>query len=524
MNKLLKLLYVNILGLFDINKIAVARREGVKSNLEKRSIVTGIATLLCGYIVYSVLSKLSLNNAFDYLNIGFIISTFFCFIINISLIEPIVFKNNDNDVLFSYPITKNQIVFSKLFSVYLKNIFVVLVIMLATFFAFIKFGSANETLVLLYLVCSLFIPFVPIILITFLAYVNDYFKVKMRKGIFFITKYGLLMIILGLLVFLLRKSNIVNVVDGVNFFIKWINTIYPLGYIFMETLSKESILFFLMYIILNVLFIYLYNSVMSNNILKICSMLQGVNKNHQFNYKKSSNMHTTWSMIRKEIHNLLNNKLYLFSSFGTSVLMLITIIIGISMVNVDTLRSIEYFEVYFNNFGPALLGTINTLNIMTISAISLEKDNMQMLRTMPISMFKILFSKWLVNVLISSVFVLIEAITIILVFKLQGVAIALWVILPLVIVMFMALTGLVLDYTFVSKKEPSDNVIIKQRIIVFIPTVVSLVIGLLPLFLNMGIKKNYFSAAYVVFILVLIVMEVLYLNINKKKLLENLFN
>ena len=58
MNKLLKLLYVNILGLFDFNKIAVARKEGVKSNLEKRGIVTGIATLICGYIIYSFLSKL----------------------------------------------------------------------------------------------------------------------------------------------------------------------------------------------------------------------------------------------------------------------------------------------------------------------------------------------------------------------------------------------------------------------------------------------------------------------------------
>ncbi|MBQ4031146.1 MAG: hypothetical protein II625_05275 [Bacilli bacterium] len=524
MNKLLKLLYVNILGLFDFNKIAVARKEGVKSNLEKRGIVTGIATLICGYIIYSFLSKLELNSSFEYLNLGFIISTLFCFIINVSLIEPIVFKNNDNDMLFSYPITKNQIVFSKLFSVYLKNIFVVLVIMISTFFAFIKFGSVNETLVLLYFVCTLFIPFVPIVLVTFLAYVNDYFKVKMNKGLFFILKYGLYIVVMGLIVLLVKGSNIINVNDGVKYVMKGLNTIYPLGYIFMETLSKESIIFFLLYVILNVLFIYLYNSVMSNNIMKICSMLQGVNKNHVFNYKKSKNLHTTWGMIRKEFHNLFNNRIYLFSSFSTNVLVFILMIIGINMINVDNIKGIEYFEVYFNNYGPALLGTLNTLTVMTISSISLEKENMQMLRTMPISMFKVLFSKWLINVLISSIFVIIEAIMVIVSFKIHGVALVLWLILPIIVLMFMSLTGLVLDYTFVSKKEPSDNVIVKQRIIVFIPTVVSLVIGLLPLFLNMGIKKGYFSAAYLVFILLLIGFEVLYLIINRKKMLENLFN
>ena len=38
MNKLFKLIYVNLLSLFDINKIIIAREDGVKSNLEKRAI------------------------------------------------------------------------------------------------------------------------------------------------------------------------------------------------------------------------------------------------------------------------------------------------------------------------------------------------------------------------------------------------------------------------------------------------------------------------------------------------------
>ena len=61
--------------------------------------------------------------------------------------------------------------------------------------------------------------------------------------------------------------------------------------------------------------------------------------------------------------------------------------------------------------------------------------------------------------------------------------------------MFMSLTGLVLDYTFISKNEPSDSVIVKQRILVFIPTIISLFIGLFPILINISSKKYYVSGA-----------------------------
>ena len=47
------------------------------------------------------------------------------------------------------------------------------------------------------------------------------------------------------------------------------------------------------------------------------------------------------------------------------------------MIDISNVKEIEYFSVYFNSYGPAILGMLNTLNIMTISSISLEKDNMQ---------------------------------------------------------------------------------------------------------------------------------------------------
>ena len=106
MNKLIKLIYINLLGLFDINKIIVARSEGVKSNLEKKMVITVLIGLFYGYVIYSLFSYIKINNSYIIFNIGFFISSLICMISNIINIEPIFFKNNDNDVLFSMPVTR----------------------------------------------------------------------------------------------------------------------------------------------------------------------------------------------------------------------------------------------------------------------------------------------------------------------------------------------------------------------------------------------------------------------------------
>ena len=45
MNRFFKLLYVNLLALFDINKIKIARENRVKSNLERKTVIMGIVAL-----------------------------------------------------------------------------------------------------------------------------------------------------------------------------------------------------------------------------------------------------------------------------------------------------------------------------------------------------------------------------------------------------------------------------------------------------------------------------------------------
>ena len=78
MNKLFKLIYVNLLSLFDINKIIIAREDGVKSNLEKRTILVALINVVYAYFLYVILNKLVVTDKVVLLVIGFFVSTLSC--------------------------------------------------------------------------------------------------------------------------------------------------------------------------------------------------------------------------------------------------------------------------------------------------------------------------------------------------------------------------------------------------------------------------------------------------------------
>ena len=172
MNKFFRLIYINLLSLFDINKIAIAKKDGVKSNLENKNIITGFLLGAYIFIVYSIFSLFKLNNCFLLFNLAYLAGSLFCLVMNVFVIEPLIFKNEDNDILFSLPLTRQQILFSKLFNVYLKNIFAVAVLMISAGIVFYNSGtSITDTQVLMIIISSILIPVIPMIIATVIAYI-----------------------------------------------------------------------------------------------------------------------------------------------------------------------------------------------------------------------------------------------------------------------------------------------------------------------------------------------------------------
>jgi ABC-2 type transport system permease protein len=443
---------------------------------------------------------------------------------NLFTIEPLIFKNDDNDLLFSYPLSRHQILFSKLFNVYLKNMFFVAIVMFTGYLSFYnQVGTINDTKVLMGFLITLVIPFIPIVLATIIAYFNDYLKFKHNNNYVYkiIKCIFIIFVVLGF--FLLFKD--VQLVSLNQFFeviFNKLSYIYPLLFVFYNAIKTENIFFFLLLLIIPIVVIYIYTLVISNNYLKICSLLKGVKKKEEFKYNKTLNYGRLGGLLKKEFLNMLNNKSYLISSFG--VTFLITIILFVLFRFIDVKQLLGSFDNhYIRLYTPILLGVAASFGCSTISAMSLEKENIKILRTLPISISKILLSKWLVNVMVNTIFVIINGIIIVYYMKFDIWDIAFSFIVPIFVVMTVSLTGLLFDYRFVEKNEMNDNYIIKQRLITIVPMVLSLILGIIIFIFPIYSKYKLLLGCYIFILIIIMFVEIIYMLINNKKLIRGLF-
>lgn len=526
MNKLFRLIYINLLSLFDINKIIIAKKDGVKSNLENKNIITGFLLVAYIFIAYSIFNLFSLSNNFLLFNIAYIVSTILCFVMNVFVIEPLIFKNEDNDILFSLPLTRQQILFSKLFSVYLKNVFAIAVMMISAGIVFYNSGtSITDTQVLMIVVSSLLLPVIPMILATVIAYINDYFKIKLNNNyVYKVGKY-IVLIILLLCMYLLFKDIHVTSIEGA---IEAINDkllfIYPFANIFYIAVYKTNLIYFFILVIVAILLIYLYSFIISSNYQRICSLLKGIRKKELFQYKKTNNLGVLFGLVRKEFRNLFNNKGYFSSTVATSIGGSILLFLVLMLVDIRNLEGIEDLSFKLSLYVPPILALLASLGCSTISAMSLEKDNMQILRSMPISITKILLSKWLVNVFIGLFFVLINGSMTLYFLSLRCWDILFVYVVPLIGVMFVSLSGLLLDYRFIEKNETNDNAIIKQRLITLVPMVLSLALAFSAFILPYYTDYRILLGCYILIYIIFMIIEVLYMVVNHKKLIKGLIN
>lgn len=528
MNKLIKLLYVNLLGLFDINKIIVARNDGVKSNLEKKSIIIGLMTIICGYLIYKVLIMVDIKDAYIYLNIGFFVSTLLCLFSNLTIIEPLLFRNDDNEVLFSLPLSRYQILFSKFFIVYIRNLIYTTVVMVAVLFSYTSYDYVIDDLFgLMFIVCIFIIPLLPIVLSTIIAYLNDFFKLKFNDSFLFRILKFILIIFIFIIIYYLFKNlfdykdsagNLLNYVDS------RIKLIYPVTLLFEYALIKKNIIAFCVFVLFPIAVIYIYMLFITNNYLKMCSLLKGVKKNKKFVYKNVFNLHQFWGMIRKELLILWQNKIYFKFSIRGLIVFSIILFLILKFDFLSIFNSIDDFELYLYSYLPMILAMFVTLNNSSIVSYSLEKEHLQVIASLPVKMWKVFVSKFFSSVIIGFIFVVINGLLVCYYLDLNNWMKLYVFLIPFSALLFVSFSSTLLDYRFIEKNDRDDEKILSQRIISFVPMFLSLIIGIGPFFLPVYVNYKLSLGSYVMGFILLIVFEVFYLIINYKKLKSNLFN
>jgi len=525
MNRLIKVIFLHLLKMFNINKIIVARENKVKSESESKLVLTAIIAIILGYIYYLVLKMINTSNQIMILNLSFLLSSFLCIISSLFSITSQVLRGEDSDLLLSMPLTVNQVLFSKLFQIYLKNLLYSIIIMLSGILAYGSyFDGLSDMFILMYILFTIVIPFIPIVLSTIVCYIDSTCTLTLNKRLYGLAKILFIILIVLLIIILFEgigKTPINMILDEIYRRLKYV---YPLVILFNKALSKENILLFVILLAIPTIVLVMFNMVLSNSYMSICSKLKGVDKKGKFEYESKFRLNKIGGLVRKEMCYLFGNKGYLKSSVLSCVILSIGLLIAMFVLDTKKIMGTGEYLKIFNARMPSFLAMLCCISVPSISSLSLEQSNRQMLRTFPVKTKDILFSKWLTSVLIGSVFVIINGTIAWIGFKpALGVVLCAYLF-PLASLMFVSFTGLFLDYVFVDKTSLTVQEILGGRIISMAPMIISVVIGIVPLFTLLVSTYYKILLAYLLVMVIITIIEVIYMLVKKNVLEDNLYS
>ena len=99
MNKLIKLILVNLLGLVDFNSVVKEIESGLKGKSEIRLVLISLVSIAYGcvlHFLFNNVGEILINKSLLFF-IGFIITTIVCFIVSFMQVGPIIFKGDDTE-------------------------------------------------------------------------------------------------------------------------------------------------------------------------------------------------------------------------------------------------------------------------------------------------------------------------------------------------------------------------------------------------------------------------------------------
>lgn len=344
----------------------------------------------------------------------------FSIVSSIITVSRALYLSKDNALLLTYPVSPWLVFLSKITVSYLielkKSLFLILPIMMGYMAVVTEIASVNY--VIGAIVFSIFLPLIPVLLGSLIAipfvYITKIFKkATWVKGIFTLILFAGLIVLSAFVVrnlpqkieivggFNTLREQIINFFDKANPFMLYANFVGRIMY--GHNVGINYLYFFLIVFGLLIVcpllamptFYKLASSATENSVQKV---YKGKNKAHS---------NTFITFLRKEVTLSLRN-LGDFASSNSFLFALPFILIIVASIYTHIERNNMGYSLTYGFIGLISLVVLSASNTASATAISSEGNEFVLLKTAPGKTTNIIWSKLLVNFIISTIMLLIS--------------------------------------------------------------------------------------------------------------------
>lgn len=491
MDNLITLIKANLINSWGINKALKSKAKGDKLKLGLMGIAivyafaAGAFTMFfMSYQLSEVLEKL---NALELLiSISIILTTLFAIIMSTLKIPGYLFSFKDYDMLMSLPLKPSAILASKMVFIYFENFLLSVVVGVPPL---IIYGMKTSSGVLYYsfvAITTLFIPLIPIAIGALFAYFlgNISTKFKSTNLILIIGSFLALIIIMVVSTMSgqINTEQIKNSIPTVNI----LNDILFWTKLYINALKASNIIYLVEFLLVSFITFGVFVGVFSRGFKTINSKMSEKYKSSSFKMVRLKTSSLLKALYIKELKFYFSSFIYVVNTaFG--VIMMAIFSIGLAIFGKDTISKvleIPMAEAYFIPMIALIFAFCISFTSTTASSVSLEGKSLWIVRSLPIKIENILWSKIFVNMTLTVPALIINTIIVALAFKMEITTILVMFIVLLMYCVFAPIIGIIINL-YLPKLEWTTQVsVVKQS--------ASVLVAMLASFVSIGIPVALF--------------------------------
>lgn len=438
------------------------------------------------------------------MNLTYIILTMFIMLTTLlTLIEGIyksqgiLFEAKDNDLLFSLPISKSKIFFTRVFKLITFQFLYNSLFMLPAIIVYAMYERPNISFYLLSLVMLVLLPIIPTIVGCIIGYiikgVTSKFKARNIMQVILTT----IMLLFILYASFNMQGMMANIAQNANSINEVITKIYYPAGLYINLIQNFNISDLVILIAINIIPAIIFIYIASIFYFKITSKLAEKKSNKKVDITNISNktykVRTRLSaLISKEMKRFFSSPVFIINAgFGIVLILVATIAISINfdgfvsgfLEQKEVGMSIEQVKALLPKIFYGFVVFASCMTSITSSMISLEGKSFNITKSLPVSTEKILLAKVLTSNIISIPVILLSDIIFFIVFKVAIIDIVFILLASIIIPTFTALVGILVNLKYPKMDATSDTEVVKQSM----SSMIAVFIGMFIAMLSIGI-------------------------------------
>ena len=416
------------------------------------------------------------------------ITSVLTFIEGIYKSQGILFEAKDSNLLFSLPISKSKIFFTKIFKLLSFQVFYNLLYMIPAMVVYAIHEKPDFIFYIISIIMLVLLPIIPTILGSIIGYVingiSSRFKVKKIAQVI-ITSIVLVCI------FALSFSSqnlIIKIAENANSINDVISKIYYPAGAYIRLIQNFNITDLLILLAITIIPAIIFIYVASIFYFKINSKFteKGVSYSKK-NIKKNKYKYTPRlsALVKKELKRFFSSPVFIINAgFGIVLMVVFTISISVNFEGIagsfmqDSELPIEGIKLIMPKIFYGFLVYMSCMTCITSSMISLEGKSFNITKSLPVPTLKILFSKLLTSNILSIPVLLICDIIFFIGFKVAVPDSIFILVASIAIPTFSALIGLIFNLKYPKMDANTDTEVVKQSMSSMLSVLTGIIVGL----------------------------------------------